>query len=61
MLDRRFDQETFAWALKQDLEDLRLAVVKAADPQKQAVYAVLYDYALAKRQDKLIAQKRFER
>ena len=61
MLDRRFDQEIFAWALKQDLEDLRLAVVKEADSQKQAVYAALYDYALAKRQDKLIAQKSFER
>lgn len=61
MLDRRFDQEIFAWALKQDLEDLRLAVVQEPDSQKQAVYAALYDYALAKKQDKLIALRSFER
>lgn len=61
MLDKRFDQEIFAWALKQDLEDLRLAVVQETDSRKQAVYAALYDYALAKKQDKLIALRSFER
>lgn len=61
MLDTRFDQEIFNWALKQDLEDLRLAVVNETDSKKQDVYAALYNYALAKKQDGLIQRKDFIR
>lgn len=59
MLDTRFDQQIFDWALKQDLEDLRLAVENEKDSKKQNVYAALYSFALAKKQAKLIAGKDF--
>lgn len=59
MLDSSFDQKIFDWATRQDLEDLRLAVIRERDKAKQTVYAALYDYALAKKQDQLLKQKKF--
>jgi len=59
MLDTRFDQRIFDWATHQDPENLHQAVVTESDRDKQAVYAALYDYALAKAQEKLIQRQDF--
>ncbi|GEO68254.1 hypothetical protein [Levilactobacillus acidifarinae] len=60
-LEPRLAQEIFDWARKQDLEELRLAVVNESDSKTQDVYAALYHYVLAKKQDALIQRKDFIR
>ncbi|MDT7012969.1 hypothetical protein [Levilactobacillus namurensis] len=61
MLEKRSSENIFEWAIKQNLEDLRMTYENEKDPKKQSVYLALYNYSLAKKQEKLIARKRFVR